>query len=86
MRYTSIGSHTHGIAMVGGAIAMAILDLLVKKNVLTVDDVQGALKKAQGSLINAPAVRGSTDGARIIGEMTEQFTRLYPDKYNASPR
>ena len=32
-----------GTAMVGGAIAMAILDLLVRKNVLTVDDVQGGL-------------------------------------------
>ena len=30
-----------GTAMVGGAIAMAILDLLVRKNILTVDDVQG---------------------------------------------
>ena len=28
-----------GTAMVGGAIAMAILDLLVRKNILTVDDV-----------------------------------------------
>jgi hypothetical protein len=72
--------------MVGGAIAMAILDLLVKKNVLTVDDVQGALKTAQGSLINAPAVSGSIDGARIIGEITEQITRRYRDQYNAYPR
>ena len=28
------------VAMVGGAIAMAILDLLVWKNILTVDDAQ----------------------------------------------
>jgi hypothetical protein len=86
MRYVSIGSRPHGTAMVGGAIAMAILDLLVNKKVLTVDDVQGALKTAQGSLINAPAVSGSIDGARIIGEITEQITRRYRDKYNAYPR
>ena len=86
MRYTSIGSRSFGTAMVGGAIAMAILDLLVKKNVLTIDDVQGALKTAQGSLINSPAVSGSIDGARIIGEITEQITRRYRDRYNACPR
>jgi hypothetical protein len=65
---------------------MAILDLLVKKNVLTVDDVQGVLKTAQGSLNNAPAVSGAIDGARIIGEITEQITRRHRDKYNAWPR
>jgi len=64
-----------GTAMVGGAIAMAILDLLVKKNVLTIDDVQGALKTAQLSLINSPTVAGSIDGARIIGEITRQIGR-----------
>ena len=64
-----------GTALVGGAIALAILRLLVKKNVLSVDDVHKALKAAQGSLINSPAVTGSMDGARIIGEITEQFTR-----------
>jgi hypothetical protein len=71
-----------GTAMVGGAIAMAILDLLVKKNVLTIDDVQGALKTAQGSLASSPAVAGSIDGARIIGEITEQITIRYRDKWN----
>jgi hypothetical protein len=71
-----------GTAMVGGAIAMAILDLLVRKNVLTIDDVQGALKTAQGSLINSPAVSGSIDGARIIGEIAEQITIRYRDKWN----
>jgi hypothetical protein len=65
---------------------MAILDLLVKKNVLTVDDVHGVLNTAQCSLINAPAVTGSLDGARIIAEVTEQITRRYRDKYNACPR
>lgn len=64
-----------GIAMVGGAIAIAILRLLVKRDVLSVDDVQGALKTAQGSLVDSPAVTGSMDGARIIGEITEQFSR-----------
>jgi hypothetical protein len=68
--------------MVGGAIAMAILDLLVRKNVLTIDDVQGALKTAQGSLVNSPAVAGSIDGARIIGEITEQITIRYSNKWN----
>lgn len=71
-----------GTAMVGGAIAMAILDLLVRKNVLTIDDVHGALKTAQGSLISSPAVAGSLDGARIIGEITEQITIIYRDKWN----
>jgi hypothetical protein len=61
--------------MVGGAIAIAILRLLVKRDVLSVDDVQGALKTAQGSLVDSPAVTGSMDGARIIGEITEQFSR-----------
>ena len=44
-----------GTAMVGGAIAMAILDLLVKENLLTIDDVHGALRTAQGSLATPPA-------------------------------
>jgi hypothetical protein len=63
--------------MVGGAIAIAILDLLVKKRVLTIDDVKSALRKAQGSLGDAPAgaVAGASDGARIIGEITEQYDR-----------
>ena len=56
-----------GTAMVGGAIAMAILDLLVRKNILTVDDVQGALTTAQSSLISSPAVQGSLDGAGSSG-------------------
>ena len=64
-----------GTAMVGGAIAMAILDLLVRKNILTVDDVQGALTTAQSSLIGSPAVNGSLDGARIIGEIKDLFAR-----------
>jgi hypothetical protein len=64
-----------GTAMVGGAIAMAILDLLVRKNILTVDDVQGALTTAQSSLISSPAVNGSLDGARIIGEIKDMFAR-----------
>jgi hypothetical protein len=62
-----------GTGLVGGAIAMAILDLLLQKNVLTLDDVQGALKTAQGSLMNSPAVAGSVEGARIIEEIVEQF-------------
>jgi hypothetical protein len=61
--------------MVGGAIAMAILDLLVRKNVLTVDEAQGALKTAQGSLSDSAAVHGSLDGARIIGEIRDLFAR-----------
>jgi hypothetical protein len=71
-----------GTAMVGGAIAMAILDLLVRKNVLTLDDVQGALKMAQGSLVSSPAVAGSLDGAKIIGEISEQVTVRYRDRWN----
>jgi hypothetical protein len=63
-----------GTTMVG-AIAMAILGLLVRKNILTVDDVQGALTTAQSSLISSPAVSGSLDGARIIGEIKDLFAR-----------
>jgi hypothetical protein len=77
MSNASITNLPLGTAMVGGAIAMAILDLLVKKNVLTIDDVQGALKTAEGSFINSPNVTGSVDGARIIGEMSELFTRRW---------
>ena len=57
------GSPPLGTAMVGGAIAMAVLDLLVRKNILTVDDVQGALTTAQSSLISSPTVHGSLDGS-----------------------
>lgn len=64
-----------GTAMVGGAIAMAILDILVRKNILTVDDAQRVLKTAQSSLVNAPAVHGSSDGARIVGEIKDLFAR-----------
>jgi hypothetical protein len=64
-----------GTAMVGGAIAMAILELLVRKNILTVDDVQGALTTAQSSLISSPQVHGSLDGARVIGEIKDLFAR-----------
>ena len=75
MSNASISNSPLGTAMVGGAIAIAILDLLVKKNVLTIDDVRRALKTAQGSLIDSPAVTGSIDGAIIIGEITEELTR-----------
>ena len=71
-----------GTAMVGGAIAMAILDLLVRKNILTVDDVQGALTTAQSSLISSPTVHGSLDGARIIGEIKDLFARRERGQWN----
>jgi hypothetical protein len=73
MSKASITYLPFGTGLVGGAIAMAILDLLLKKKVLTPDDVQGALKTAQGSLINSPSVAGSIEGARIIEEIAEQF-------------
>ena len=63
-----------GTAMVGGAIAMATLEVLVQKNVLSVDDVHVVLKTAQSALVEAPAVQGSHDGARIIGEIKDLFT------------
>ena len=62
-----------GTAMVGGAIAMATLEVLVQKNVLSVDDVHTVLKTAQSTLVNAPTVQGSLDGARIIGEIKDLF-------------
>jgi hypothetical protein len=71
-----------GTAMVGGAIAMAILDLLVRKNILTVDDVQGALTTAQSSLISSPAVHSSLDGARVIGEIKDLFARRERGQWN----
>ena len=75
MSNASFASRPLGTAMVGGAIAMAILDLLVRKNILTVDDVQGALTTAQSSLISSPQVHGSLDGARVIGEIKDLFAR-----------
>ncbi len=75
MSNASFASRPLGTAMVGGAIAMAILDILVRKNILTVDDVQGALTTAQSSLIGSPAVHGSLDGARVIGEIKDIFAR-----------
>jgi hypothetical protein len=74
MSKASITYLPFGTGLVGGAIAMAILDLLLKKNVLTFDDVQKALKTAQGSLKDSPTVAGSSEGARIIEEIVEQFT------------
>jgi hypothetical protein len=75
MSNASFTSRPLGTAMVGGALAMAILDLLVRKNVLTIDEAQGALKTAQSSLINSASVHGSLDGARIIGEIRDLFAR-----------
>ena len=63
-----------GLALVGGAIAIAILRLLVKKDVLSIDDVRGVLKTAQRSLACSPAVTGSIDGASIIAEINEQLS------------
>jgi hypothetical protein len=62
-----------GTTMVGGAIAMATLEILLQKKVLNLDDVQAVLKTAQSSLVNAPTVQGSLDGARIIGEIKDLF-------------
>jgi hypothetical protein len=62
-----------GTALVGGAVAMATLEVLVQKNVLSLDDVHAVLKTAQRSLVDAPTVQGSLDGARIIGEIKDQF-------------
>jgi hypothetical protein len=61
---------------------LAILDLLVRKNILTVDDVQGALTTAQSSLISSPAVHGSLDGARVIGEIKDLFARRERGQWN----
>jgi hypothetical protein len=71
-----------GTAMVGGAIAMATLEILVQKNVLTVDDVQAVLKTAQSALVDAPTVQGSLDGARIIGEIKDLFFGRQPGHWS----
>src|ERR1700751_2283440 len=65
MSNAPFASRPLGTAMVGGAVAMATLEVLLQKNVLTLDDVQAVLKTAQSSLVNAPSVQGSLDGARI---------------------
>ena len=75
MSNAAFTSRPLGTALVGGALAMAILDVLVRKNVLTVDEAQGALKTAQSSLTSSPSVHGSLDGARIIGEIRDLFAR-----------
>jgi hypothetical protein len=77
MSNASFTSRPLGTALVGGALAMAILDSLVRKNVLTVDEAQGALKTAQSSL-SSPSVHGSLDAARIIGEIRDLFARREP--------
>jgi len=82
MSNASFTSRPLGTAMVGGAIAMATLDILVQKNVLTVDDVQALLKTAQSSLVNSPRVYGSLDGARIIGEIKDIFARRERGHWN----
>ena len=46
MSNASFTSRPLGTAMVGGALAMALLDLLVRKNLLTVDEAQGVLSHA----------------------------------------
>ena len=38
------------------------------------DDVQAVLTTAQSSLVSSPAVHGSLDGARIIGEIKDLFS------------
>jgi hypothetical protein len=86
MSNASFTSRPLGTAMVGGALAMAILDLLVRKNLLTVDEAQGALKTAQSSLMNSPSVHGSLDGARIIGEIRDLFARRDRGRWNERRR
>ena len=73
MSKASITYLPFGTTLVGGAIAMAILDILVKKNVLTFDDVQGALKTAQGCLKTPPLSLVLLKATEIIEEITEQF-------------
>lgn len=79
MSNASFTSRPLGTAMVGGAIAMATLDILVQKNVLTIDEAQAVLKTAQSSLVNSPRAYGSLDGARIIGEIKDIFARRERD-------
>ena len=78
MSNASFTSRPLGTAMVGGALAIAVLDLLVRKNLLTIDEAQGALKTAQSSLAESPSVHGALDGARIIGEIRDLFARREP--------
>ena len=73
MSKASITYLPFGTALVSGAIVMAILDVLIKKNVLTFVVVHSALKAAQGCLKASPAVTGSLEGDRIIEEVTEQL-------------
>jgi hypothetical protein len=73
MSNAPLTSRPLGTAMVGGAIAMATLEVLLQKNLLNLDDVQAVLKTAQSSLVNAPTVQGALDGARIIGEIKDLF-------------
>ena len=64
-------SHRHGDFRPAGA-----------ENILTVDDVQGALTTAQSSLISSPAAHGSLDGAKIIGEIKDLFARRERGQWN----
>lgn len=73
MSNVSFTSRPLGTAMVGGAVAMATLEVLVQKNLLTIDDIEAVLNTAQNALVDAPAVHGSLDGARIIGEIRAIF-------------
>ena len=65
-----------GTAMVGGAVAMAILSLSgAKEHPHCRRCPRTPLTTAQSSLISSPAAHGSLDGARIIGEMKDLFAR-----------
>jgi trans-aconitate methyltransferase len=56
----------------GGAVALALVDRLVAKNILTPDDAKAILADAQKRAMIFP---DGVEGARVVGEIYASLTK-----------
>lgn len=67
------------IGAAGGAISLALFDVLVSKNILTAEDAMHILKTAQMELIACASPTSNVDDARhgalIIDNICSNFTK-----------
>jgi hypothetical protein len=71
----SLESKALGIAVAGGFITAALLDLLVDKGVITTDEVRGVLQNASDSVVRFYDSDIGRNAGRAITDLFANFSK-----------
>jgi hypothetical protein len=74
MVQTDINRNPLGTAIATGTILAALMDLLIKKDVLTIPEVRSVLETAMKEIGPRTAMTGGLDAAQFIGELQRYFS------------